>query len=1267
MENSIKYSWSIRNRLILFFLLLVILITISFYYTQSIYASFEKQQRILELASQNKEIVEEVVIYTLELAQEQAALELSTNRQIIQSLLANELSRFDIQLKQLMLPDKKEIESATSKQNNTLAAYADRPAIRNLLDKIHQIWFAVYRREAQIIYEGETFLRSQGARTRETKDQLTQSVITIEQVSEKLITLHEELISEYRSLFAQYRQQSNTYLWIFWIANVCCILFGIWLIQRWLIQPLTQITTVAQDIGEGNLSQKINYQHQNEVGLVATAINGMVDKIKNATDFIKSIEKGDLSVSYTGLNGTSLEKDTLAGALINMREKMKAVASDEEERNWATKGLALFGEILQTHNDDTETLSYEIISNLIKYLDANQGGLFIVNDEEEEIQLELIASYAFNRKKYVRKFVAVGEGLVGQAFKDADTIYITDIPDNYVDITSGLGGERPKSVLVVPLKMNERVYGVMELASFYEFTDYEISFLEKLGENIASNLYAARANERTKKLLIESNSITEQMRRQEQEMRSNLRVLEDTQMEMQKNQEALAAQSFAIKSTLITVELSMDRTILSANDLFLEATQYKSEELIGEKQDSLVPDSQIDKSQYEKLWRDLRAGIPHSGEFKRLTKDGGEIWLKATYSPIKDKNGNPYKILKLAFDITEDKRLRLDFKEQLDSFKRSSAIVEFGLDGHIIDANDNFLDLMEYDREEIIGENHTLILPEEEKESKSYQALWHKLRQGSYHIGEVKRITKTGKTVWFQGSFNPILDLNGKPYKIIEFIIDITARKNAEARIIGAKEELQAKEANLTALLNNTDDAIYTIGPNYRITMLNESARKFYEKLGESIRLTSSVLDCLPRNYYYIWKGYYDRALAGEKFSVEQPIFSEKTNQKFYLSVYFNPITDDNTEVTGVAIFSRDITHRKQRELDIAEFTKKQATRTARIIENQKQTLMRAMEQFEEEKNALQEEIFSLQAQRGDYSDELDFLQQIDCVALAINQDHDVVRMNKKAKRTYQYWHYYLQPDYYFPDTFPQHKFDEWKALCDQALEGQSFKIEQIFPNHHRKDFRVFSISFQPVKNDKHEVIYVVISAWDITRTLRDYRQKQLRTRKKLINRYKFFVKKTAKELEREKEQLSTELHKVEKQTEQQAEMLKLLDNNTQDVILRINQEYQITSSNTRCKEVFFLWHFYLQPDYYLPDTFPQKTFYAWKALCDRALAGEEFTITQGFINDKRAEFYLFEIHFVPELDAEGRVCSVVITAQDITEQRDERRTLRRVQRTQTS
>jgi GAF domain-containing protein len=213
-------------------------------------------------------------------------------------------------------------------------------------------------------------------------------------------------------------------------------------------------------------------------------------EIKSATDFIKAIEQGNLD-SVISLVDSSENAQTgeLSSSLLSMRDHLKDVAEKERERKWTTEGLAKFVEILRAGNHDMHALSEIIISSLVKYMQANQGGLFIVNDEnEQEPYLELTACYAYGRKKFLEKKIALGEGLVGQAYLEKDTLYLTDIPNNYVRITSGLGEALPKNILIVPLKLNEKVFGVVEIASFQLIKKYQIEFVEKLGESIASTI-----------------------------------------------------------------------------------------------------------------------------------------------------------------------------------------------------------------------------------------------------------------------------------------------------------------------------------------------------------------------------------------------------------------------------------------------------------------------------------------------------------------------------------------------------------------------------------------------------------------------------------------------------------------------------------------------------------------------------------------------------------------------------------------------------------
>ena len=233
--------------------------------------------------------------------------------------------------------------------------------------------------------------------------------------------------------------------------------------------------------------------------------------------------------------------DVLGNALLEMSDNLQksrreAEASREEERrrNWATSGLTKFAEILRSNNDNLETLSYNIISNMVKYLDANQGGVFVLNEAEnkEDWALELKACYAYDRKKFINKQIHPGEGLVGTCFLEGEPIYMTDVPDDYVTITSGLGDANPTAILICPLKVNDRIFGVIELASFHEMEPYQLDFVQKVGESIASSISTVRVNIRTERLLAQTRLQTEEKSNTEEELRQNMEEMRATQEEL---------------------------------------------------------------------------------------------------------------------------------------------------------------------------------------------------------------------------------------------------------------------------------------------------------------------------------------------------------------------------------------------------------------------------------------------------------------------------------------------------------------------------------------------------------------------------------------------------------------------------------------------------------------------------------------------------------------------------------------------------------------
>ncbi|MDQ3393520.1 MAG: GAF domain-containing protein, partial [Bacteroidota bacterium] len=245
--------------------------------------------------------------------------------------------------------------------------------------------------------------------------------------------------------------------------------------------------------------------------------------VKNI-EFANEIASGNLEAIYT-----NAEDDILGKSLREMRDKLNASSEEVKIRNWAAEGIAKIEEILRLNNNSLENLSYAVISHLVKYLGANQGAIFIMNAENEnEKYLELKGCYAYEKKKFIEKKIMKGQGLIGQAVVEKEVIHLTEIPQEYIQITSGLGEATPNSIVIVPLKMEDEVIGAIEIATFYKFSNFQIDFLKNVAESIASAVLNSKNNQRTSILLGESRQLAEMLRSQEEEMRQSMEELQAT-------------------------------------------------------------------------------------------------------------------------------------------------------------------------------------------------------------------------------------------------------------------------------------------------------------------------------------------------------------------------------------------------------------------------------------------------------------------------------------------------------------------------------------------------------------------------------------------------------------------------------------------------------------------------------------------------------------------------------------------------------------------
>ncbi len=449
---------------------------------------------------------------------------------------------------------------------------------------------------------------------------------------------------------------------------------------RALVIPINYIKEIIHGMGKGLLPKDKIKTSSDEIGEMAEAINILVESLKKTSEFSLRIGEGDFTSEFKPLS----DQDILGNSLVIMRQNLQNAQEEEEQRklentqrNWTAQGIAKFSEILRQHNDNIEELSFEVISNLVKYLEANMGGFFIINDNEKtDIFIELTASYAYTRKKFLKKRIEIGVTLIGQCVQEGETIYLTEIPSDFIKITSGLGEDNPTSLLIVPLKLNNQVYGVVEIASFKAFEKFQIEFVERIGETVASTIATVKINMNTSRLLRESQEKSERLAQQEEEMRQNIEEMQATQEELvqrsrvekSKIQNVLTS----ISSAIGLVELGMNGEILTANERFLRIVAMKSEEIVGKHHNEFVARERVNSLEYQNFWTDLNNGIVHSGMQRYLFK-GEEKWFYEVYTPVRDENAYLYKVISLIYDVSKNREAEDKLRRQLD---KSNAEIE---------------------------------------------------------------------------------------------------------------------------------------------------------------------------------------------------------------------------------------------------------------------------------------------------------------------------------------------------------------------------------------------------------------------------------------------------------------------------------------------------------------------------------------------------------------------------------------------------------------
>jgi methyl-accepting chemotaxis protein len=259
----------------------------------------------------------------------------------------------------------------------------------------------------------------------------------------------------------------------------------------------------------------------------------------------------------------------------------------------------------------------------------------------------------------------------------------------------------------------------------------------------------------------------------------------------------------ALERSQATIQFDLDGTVLTANALFLQALGYRLDEIIGKKHAIFVDPRERDGAEYRAFWDDLRHGKFRQAEFKRIDKSGKPVWIQASYNPLLDKNGKPFRVIKFATDVTQQKVAAAFAQSQVAAISRSQAVIEFELDGRVVQANENFCQALGYRLDEIQGQHHSLFVDPTERASESYRDFWRKLAAGEFVSGQFRRIAKGGREIWIQGSYNPIFDLDGKPYKVVKFAIDITEQVTQQKNRVEAFKQVDAQLGGMTETVSS--------------------------------------------------------------------------------------------------------------------------------------------------------------------------------------------------------------------------------------------------------------------------------------------------------------------------------------------------------------------------------------------------------------------------------------------------------------------------------
>lgn len=614
------------------------------------------------------------------------------------------------------------------------------------------------------------------------------------------------------------------------------------------------------------------------------------EKIKSAAKRIENLSDSS-NLHKEDVNDGN---DLIGSALQKVKAEMLTLKEEEDKRKWITQGLANFAEVLR-NKKELKQYATGIISHLVKYLQANQGSLYIVNEDDQgDRYLELLSCYAYDKARFVEQRIAEGQGILGQCMLEHDFVYLKNIPGNYIKITSGLGEATPKNLIVLPLLFNEEFYGAVEMAFFNDVNPHEIEFLKEVGTSIASEIAAIKTIDKTKELLDQSNILTEELQTREEEMKQNLEELAATQEEMVRKQAELAGVLRAIDATLATAEFDVSGKLTSYNSLFEKIFGYTPKQLESKDYRILLAESSFS-------FNHVLNGRIVEGDFHSHDSNGKALWLRVTFTIVHTATGETSKVLTLLQDVTDKKNQEQEFERlSLVANNTDNAVIITDAEGLTEYVNEGFIKMTGYQASEIKGKKPGLLLQGPDTDVETVQRIREKIKARKPIYEEILNYNKRGESYWVSIAINPVFNKRGEVERFISIQADITKTKEAA---LDFRYKLDAISRS---------NAVVEFDPFGFILDANENF----------LKLTSYKLTEIKGKHYQIFlrgtdvpaekhTDYWNRIASGE-FVCDECQCATKYGKIIWLKGVYNPILDVHGKLKKVIKFSVDITEEKR-------------------------------------------------------------------------------------------------------------------------------------------------------------------------------------------------------------------------------------------------------------------------------------------------------------------------------------------------------------------